>query len=126
VGNEIICFASDFFFIAETFDISKTEVNLLNLPDDPCIDTDVEVNIEECIKHGMEKRLNCTIPSLSSGEPLAPDGKPNNTLCSNNQQFMNYGEFFGSFPMESLATEADIAKEFGCIANCQEGIEREK
>lgn len=109
--------------IAEEFKILKKEVNLLNLPDDPCDVTDSKVTIEQCITDEVEKRLKCTIPNLSSGEPVAPDGMLNNSLCSKNQDYKNYRKIYGTSLPNSLPnlypTEAALAKELGCIASCQ-------
>ena len=108
-----------FICIAEEFKIFKTEVNLLNLPEDPCDETDSKVDIEQCIKDEVEKRLKCTIPNLSSGEPIAPDEMLTNSLCSSNHDFKNYTQFYGRLYL--YPTESAIAKELGCIATCQEG-----
>ena len=76
------------------------------------------MNINECIKYGIEKKLNCTIPDLSSGEAVAPVDKLNSTLCSNSADYQNYKRLYDE-SVKSYPTEAAIAKEFGCIASCQ-------
>ena len=75
---------------ADEYAITKTAVNLLDLPDDPCRENENSMNIQECIKEGIEKRLNCIIPTLSFGEAAAPMSRLNKTLCSSRADYMNY------------------------------------
>ena len=109
-----------FFTYREEYTISKTAVNLLNLPDDPCDESDVQMNIQECIKDGMEKKLNCTIPDFNSGEAMAPVGKLNSRLCSTRADYLNYKRLYDESLPVSYPTEAAISNEFGCIASCQD------
>ena len=113
-----------FLTFSEEFEISKTAVNLLNIPDDPCDETDVQMNIQECIKDEIEKNLGCTIPDLNYGE-AAPVGKLNNTLCSSREDYLNYTRLYDISLPESYPTEAAISKEFKCIASCQESKYKE-
>ena len=73
------------------------------------------MNIDVCIKRGIEQKLNCTIPDISSGEALPPDGKLNYDMCFNKEQFAKLGDLF-SF---DGYTEQKFYQEFGCIATCQ-------
>ena len=88
-------------------------------------ETDEQVNIEECIKNEIQKKLDCIIPNLTTGDVIAPDGKLNNAVCSNDKDYMNYKQLYGREMLNTWPTEAAIAKELGCIANCQEGNWRE-
>ena len=77
------------------------------------------MNIQECIKVGMEKELDCAIPNLGYGEVIAPIGKHNKT-CSSGPDYKKYLHLSGISIPRSYPTEAAIAKEFGCIASCKE------
>ena len=75
---------------AEEYGIFKTEINLLNLHDDPCDETEGQINIQDCIKKGFEKNLNCAIPHMSLGKALPPNGTRNSHTCSSREEFQNY------------------------------------
>ena len=90
-------------------------MNHLNRHDAPCDEDGDKLNFELCIKEGMEQKLNCTLPDISSGEALPPVGKPNNDICLKKEQLTNFIHF-GSF---DGFTEQKLYQRFGCIAKCQ-------
>ena len=104
---------------AESHDVIKSEMNFLNRRDSPCDENGDQMNIEECIKTGIEKELNCTIPDMSSGEVLTPVAKITTShLCSSKTEFLNY------FLLNQLTgyTEKKLYENFSCIATCQEKL----
>ena len=102
-------------FFAGLYGIAKAEVNLLNHRDDPCEEGSDQMNLELCIKRGIEKKLNCTIPDMSSGEALPPVGTLNYDICFNKEQFLR---FLNISSLNSY-TDQKLYQEFGCIAACQ-------
>ena len=93
-------------------------MNLLNRPDAPCDETANHITLDDCIKNAIEKRLNCTLPDMTSGRALAPNGKPINKLCSSKEEFLNYTHFF---KLSSLS-ELKIFQDYGCRISCQDNI----
>ena len=83
------------------------------------------MNIQDCIKNGIEKRLNCTIPDMSYGEALTPLDMSKNELCSTRAEFEKYKELYDKSIAESYPSEATIYKELGCIASCKESTQKE-
>ena len=102
-------------FFAGVYRITKTEVNQLNRHDAPCDEGRDQMNLELCIKRGIEQKLNCTIPDMSSGEALPTVGKPNYDNCFNEDQFTKFGDLYSM----NGYTEHKLYEEFGCIATCQ-------
>ena len=93
-------------------------MNLLNRPDASCDETANHITLDDCIKNAIEKKLNCTLPDMSSGEALAPVGKPINKLCSSKEEFLNY-----TLLRElSSISELKIFQDYGCRISCQDNI----
>ena len=99
------------------YHIYKTEMSLLSLSEEPCTDTEDEIDFETCIKDSVEEKINCTIPDMVSGVPVAPVGKGDRTLCSSAEEFGNYSEIYQSM---ELTSEGDIFKDYGCLPKCEE------
>ena len=98
------------------YQIKKAEMNLLNRHFSPCEKEANQINVAQCIKRGMEKKLNCTIPDISSGDVVPPVGNLNTKMCNTDEDFHNYIKHF-TF---TGYTEKKLNEEFGCIAPCQE------
>ena len=92
-------------------------MSLLNLAEEPCTDTEDEIDFATCIKDSVEEKINCTIPDMVSGVPVAPVGKGDRTLCSSAEEFGNYSEIYQSM---ELTSEGDIFKDYGCLPKCEE------
>ena len=101
--------------LADAYKITKAEMNQLNRDDAPCDEDSDQMNLELCIKRGIEQKLNCTIPDMSSGEALPPAGKHNYDICTNKDQFAKFGDLYSL----NGYTEQKLYQEFGCIATCQ-------
>ena len=78
------------------------------------------MNMQECFKEAVERKLNCTLPNLSSGEVVGRMSKLNKTLCSSKADYKKYTHLYDMSMPTSYPTEAAIAKELGCIASCKE------
>lgn len=91
-------------------------MNLLNRNDAPCDENGSQTNLEECITKGIENKLNCTIPDMSSGEVLAPVGEINDKICSSREEFLNYTK------LDDMNTysELQLSRDFGCTSSCQD------
>ena len=101
--------------------ISKTALNQLNIPDEPCDENGGKISIQECIKDGIEKNLNCIIPDISSGDAVAPHNKSKRRLCSSSTEFKNYTHLYDKVKSSSnQSPEAAIFNSLGCLASCQE------
>ena len=98
------------------YQIKKAEMKLLNRHFSPCEEEANQINVAQCIKKGMDKKLNCTTPDISSGDALPPVGHFNSKICSTEEDFSNYIKHF-TF---TGYTEKKLYEEFGCIATCQE------
>ena len=110
---------------AEDHMISKTALNLLNIPDEPCDENGGKISIQECIKDGIEKSLNCIIPDISSGDAVAPHNKSKRRLCSSSTEFKNYMYLYDKIKSSSnQSPEAAIFNNLGCTASCQECTEK--
>ena len=110
-------FYISFFIFAEEHEIIKRRINLLNRFDDPCVETEVPISIQECIRKGFEKNLSCIIPEMISGEALAPNGGLKR-LCSGKEDFQNYKNMYESLDLS--ISEDTLLTKYGCIASCQE------
>ena len=91
-------------------------MNFVNRRDSPCDEDGEQMNIEECIKAGIEKELNCTIPDMSSGEVLTPNGKIADHICSSEKEFSSFIELY----QLTGYTEKKLYENFSCVATCQE------
>ena len=90
-------------------------MNMLNQDSAPCADETHQMNVGQCIARGLEKKLNCAIPDMSSGDAVPPVGNLNTKLCSSEEEFSNFKE---SFRMSGY-TEKTLYEQFGCVAVCQ-------
>ena len=92
-------------------------MKILNRNDAPCDDVDngSQINLEKCITTGVEEKLNCTIPDMSSGQVEAPVGKVYERLCSSKEEFLQYVYFDDM----NRYTELQLSRDFGCTRSCQ-------
>jgi len=108
----------------EVYHIYKTEMDLLDVDEEPCHCprseecSEFEANIDfgSCIRDAVEEKINCTIPDMASGVPVARVGKGGKPLCSTPEQFGNYSQIYQSM---ELTSEGDIYKDYGCLPKCQ-------
>lgn len=89
----------------------------MNLIDDPCNDTDAKIDFAWCIKKAVERKINCLIPDIMSGTPVAPEGRNDLPVCSSHEEFVNYTRMYKDM---ELANEADIFKNMGCLPKCKD------
>ena len=101
---------------AEVYHIYKTEMDLLNLEEEPCNGTEGDIDFETCIRDSVEEKINCTIPDMMSGVPVAPVGRGDKPLCSTSEEYGNYSQIYQSM---ELTSEGDIFKDYGCLPKCQ-------
>lgn len=92
-------------------------MTLLNLPDEPCNETKTEIDFSACIKNAVEHKINCTIPDMVSGTPVAPKGRGDLPVCTSSEDFWNYTHIYRAM---ELTSELDIFKYFGCLPKCKE------
>lgn len=100
----------------EVYHIYKTEMDLLNLEEEPCNGTEGDIDFETCIRDSVEEKINCTIPDMMSGVPVAPVGRGDKPLCSTSEEYGNYSQIYQSM---ELTSEGDIFKDYGCLPKCQ-------
>ena len=82
----------------------------------PCSETEADIDFAACIRDSVEEKINCTIPDMITGVPVAPVGRGNKPLCSTPEEFGNYTEIYQSM---ELTSEGDIFKDYGCLPKCQ-------
>ena len=92
-------------------------MSLLNLPEDPCNDTDVEIDFAGCIKNAVESKISCLIPDFKSGTPIAPNSRNDLPVCSSHEEFVNYTRIYKEM---ELTSEADIFRNMGCLPKCKD------
>ena len=98
------------------YQVTKTELDLLNLPDEPCNETEAEIDYSACMKNAVEQRIKCLIPNMTSGTPMAPAGNDNMPVCSSPEDFSKYTNIYRDIQMTS---ESDIFKDFKCLPKCK-------
>ena len=101
------------------YQVSKTELDLLNLPDEPCNETDAEIDFSACIKNAVEQKIKCSIPDMSSGTAMASVGIHNLPVCSSLEDFLNYTAIYEEL---ELTSELDIFEDFKCLPKCKGSI----
>ena len=104
-------------FCTEAFFVYKSSQTVLNYPGKPCSDTHDEPDFGKCLKIGVERKINCTIPDMMSGTPLEPEEDLKRPLCTTPEQFKSYRELFEQI---GFSSEGVIHDDFGCLPKCKE------
>ena len=107
------------YVLAEVYQVSKTELDLLNLPDEPCNETKAEIDFTACIKNAVEQKIKCSIPDMTSSTATASAGNHNLPVCSSPEDFLNYTAIYEEL---ELTSELDIFKDFQCLPKCKGSI----
>ena len=81
-----------------------------------CSESEAKIDFGTCIRDAVEEKINCTIPDMASGVPVARVGKGVKPLCSTPEQFGNYSQIYQSM---ELTSEGDIYNDYGCLPKCQ-------
>ena len=100
------------------YQVSKTEMDLLNLPDEPCNETVAVIDFSACIKNAIEHKIKCSIPDMASGTPMASAGIHNLPVCSS-PDFLNYTAMYQDLEFTS---ESEIFKNYQCLPKCKGSI----
>ena len=101
------------------YQVSKTELDLINLPDEPCNETEAEIDFSACMKNAVEQKIKCSIPDMTSGTPMASAGIHNLPVCSSLDDFLNYTAIYRELEFTS---ESEISKTFQCLPKCKGSI----
>ena len=109
----------NYIIIIDVYFVYKTDMNLLNQESKPCHKTDVKLDFGKCMKDAIEAQIKCTIPDMTSGTPMAPNGKLTHPVCSSPEEFRNYTELYSTV---AHLSEGDIFREFGCMPKCKESL----
>ena len=67
------------------------------------------------MKSGVERKINCTIPDMTSGSALEPEGEPLRPLCTTPEQYKRYKEWYKDIEFHS---EGLIYEAFECMPKC--------
>ena len=98
------------------YQVSKTELDLLNLSHEPCNETEAEIDFSACIKNAAEQKIKCSIPDMTLGAAMASAGTQNLPVCSSPEDFLNYTAIYEEI---ELTSEFDIYKDFQCLPKCK-------
>ena len=105
--------------LADVYQVSKTELDLLNMPDEPCNETEAVIDFSACIKNAIEQKIKCSIPDMASGTPMASAGIHNFPVCSSPDDFLNYTATYQELEFTS---ELEIFKTYQCLPKCKGSI----
>ena len=94
-------------------------MSLLNLPDEPCNETEADIDFSACMKNAVEEKIKCSIPDIMSGTPVPSEGRGDKSVCSSHEDFLNYNTIYKTM---ELTSELDIFRDFGCLAKCKGSI----
>ena len=101
------------------YQVSKTELDLINLPDEPCNETEAEIDFSACMKNAVEQKIKCSIPDMTSGTPMASAGIHKLPVCSSTDDFLTYTAIYQDLEFTS---ESEIFKTFQCLPKCKGSI----